>query len=63
MVTLAGSPFKGNQLKAETGNIVHFWLLVERDPHPLAAHQPRALRVWGLGLRVEGLRFRVEDLG
>ena len=28
MVTLTGSPFKGNQLKAETGKIVHFWLLV-----------------------------------
>jgi len=26
MVTLTGSPFKGNQLKAETGKIVHFWL-------------------------------------
>jgi len=29
MVTLTGSPFKANQLKAETGKIVHFWLLVE----------------------------------
>ena len=29
MVTLTGSPFKGNQLKAGTGKIVHFWLLVE----------------------------------
>ena len=29
MVTLIGSPFKGNQLKAETGKIVHFWLLVD----------------------------------
>ena len=29
MVTLTGSPFKGNQLKAETGKIVHFWLLGE----------------------------------
>jgi hypothetical protein len=28
MVTLTGSPFKGNQLKAEMGKIVHFWLLV-----------------------------------
>ena len=28
MVTLIESPFKGNQLKAETGQIVHFWLLV-----------------------------------
>ena len=25
MVTLTGSPFKGNKLKAETGKIVHFW--------------------------------------
>ena len=28
MVTLTGSPFKGNELKAETGKVVHFWLLV-----------------------------------
>ena len=28
MVTLTGSPFKGNQLKAATGKIVHVWLLV-----------------------------------
>jgi len=28
MVTLTGSPFKGNQLKAETGKKVHFRLLV-----------------------------------
>ena len=32
MVTLTGSPFKGNHLKAETGEIVHFWLLVEEWP-------------------------------
>jgi len=25
---LNGDPFKGNQLEAETGRIVHFWLLV-----------------------------------
>ena len=31
MVTLTGSPFKGNHLKAETGKIVHFWLLVDRS--------------------------------
>ena len=34
MVTLTGSPIKGNQLKAETGKIVHFWLLVA-DCHVL----------------------------
>ena len=53
MVTLTGSPFKGNQLKAETGKIVHFWLLVEprdakRQCRGDAFYDFRHSEEWGL---------------
>jgi hypothetical protein len=57
MVTLTASPFKGNQLKAETGKIAHCWLLVVVG----AGSRDRARR--GVLLRLPREVLLAPDLG
>ena len=63
MVTLTGSPFKKIQSRAETSEIVHFWLLVEVvgtvTAPPRVPKVARRLHVaaWGLAVRA---RFGVK---